>query len=32
MTTPLKPCRECGHLVSKSARTCPNCGVSKPAK
>ena len=32
MTTPLKPCRECGHLVSKSAKTCPNCGVSKPVK
>ncbi|MGZ4982197.1 MAG: hypothetical protein ACXWAB_12210 [Methylobacter sp.] len=32
MTTPLKPCRECGHLVSQSARTCPNCGVSKPVK
>ncbi len=32
MTTPLKPCRKCGHLVSKSAKTCPNCRVSKPVK
>ena len=32
MNTPLKPCRACEHMVSKSAKTCPNCGVSKPVK
>ncbi|MGZ4994333.1 MAG: hypothetical protein ACXV79_09250 [Methylobacter sp.] len=32
MNTPLKPCRECGHMVSKRAKTCPNCGVGKPVK
>jgi len=29
---PLQPCRECGHLMSKNVKTCPNCGVSKPFK
>lgn len=24
-------CKECGHHVSRHAKTCPNCGVSKPA-
>jgi ribosomal protein L37E len=27
----LKQCRECKHEVSKKAKTCPNCGVPKPA-
>lgn len=27
----MKPCRECGHEVSTSAKTCPNCGVRHPA-
>ncbi len=22
----LKPCRDCGHEVSKTAEVCPNCG------
>ncbi|MDC7831626.1 hypothetical protein [Pseudomonas benzopyrenica] len=26
----LKPCKSCKHLVDPSAKTCPNCGVSKP--
>lgn len=25
-------CRECGKEVSKSAKTCPNCGIKKPVK
>tara|TARA_R100000900_G_scaffold29754_1_gene23976 strand:- start:395263 stop:395763 length:501 start_codon:yes stop_codon:yes gene_type:complete len=25
-------CKECGHSVAKSAKTCPNCGVDKPGK
>ena len=25
-------CKECGHNVATSAKTCPNCGVKKPAK
>lgn len=25
-------CKECNHEVSKGAKVCPNCGVSKPAK
>ena len=25
-------CRECGKAVSTKAKTCPNCGVPKPAK
>jgi len=32
MTMPLQPCRECGHLMSKNVKNCPNCGVSKPIK
>jgi hypothetical protein len=28
----LKPCRECKTMVSDSAKTCPNCGISKPVK
>lgn len=28
----LKPCRECGHEVAKSAPTCPNCGVKNPGR
>jgi TPR repeat protein/antitoxin component YwqK of YwqJK toxin-antitoxin module/RNA polymerase subunit RPABC4/transcription elongation factor Spt4 len=32
MTSKLQPCKECGHMVSKSAKTCPSCGVSWPAK
>ena len=27
----LKPCKECGHEVSTSAKTCPHCGVGNPA-
>lgn len=27
----LKPCRECKEKVSTEAKTCPHCGVSKPA-
>ncbi|MEO7033109.1 MAG: hypothetical protein ABI548_04660 [Polyangiaceae bacterium] len=26
----LTKCRECKHDISKSAKTCPNCGVSRP--
>ena len=26
----LSPCRECGHKVSKQAKTCPSCGVDNP--
>lgn len=26
----LKPCRECGHEVSTSAKICPHCGVKRP--
>jgi len=28
----LGKCRECGKEVSKSAKTCPSCGVSTPVK
>ena len=28
----MKPCRECQHDVSESARSCPNCGAPSPAK
>jgi len=28
----LKPCRECGAEVSTSAKSCPSCGVSSPAR
>lgn len=28
----LAKCRDCEHEVSKSAKTCPNCGVAKPAQ
>lgn len=28
----LKPCRECKATVSSDAKTCPNCGISKPVK
>ena len=27
----MKPCRECGHQIAHRAKTCPNCGVKKPA-
>ena len=27
----LRPCRECGHLVSVSADRCPQCGAETPA-
>ena len=27
----LTKCKDCGHEVSKKAKTCPSCGVSKPA-
>ena len=27
---PLCSCRECGHQVADSARTCPSCGVKSP--
>ena len=26
----LKPCRTCGHLVSREARSCPHCGCPRP--
>lgn len=26
----LVPCKDCGHQVSKRAKTCPSCGVRKP--
>lgn len=26
----LKPCRECGELVSAAAKFCPRCGVPAP--
>ena len=29
--TKLASCKDCGHQVSKSAKTCPQCGVAKPA-
>ena len=28
----LTACRECGKEVSRSAPTCPNCGIKKPGK
>ncbi|MBN2281996.1 MAG: zinc ribbon domain-containing protein [Candidatus Marinimicrobia bacterium] len=28
----MKPCRECHHVISEQARTCPNCGAPFPAK
>lgn len=28
----IRKCRECGNDVSTSAKTCPKCGVSDPAK
>lgn len=28
----LVKCRDCEHEVSKSAKTCPSCGVAKPAQ
>jgi len=28
----LTKCKDGGHLVSKPAKTCPSCGVSKPAQ
>lgn len=28
----MSKCRECGKAVSTLAKTCPNCGVSKPVK
>ncbi len=27
----LVKCKDCGHEVSEKAKTCPNCGVKKPA-
>jgi hypothetical protein len=27
---PLEPCRECGKTVSRSAASCPHCGVAWP--
>lgn len=27
----LRPCRECNHDVSDSAKTCPHCGINSPA-
>jgi hypothetical protein len=29
---PMKPCRECQHLVSGQARACPNCGAPYPSR
>jgi hypothetical protein len=28
----MKPCRECGQMISEQAFSCPNCGVPYPAK
>jgi RNA polymerase subunit RPABC4/transcription elongation factor Spt4 len=28
----LRNCRECGREVSNRAKTCPSCGISRPAK
>lgn len=28
----LTECKDCGHLVSKKAKVCPSCGVTKPGK
>ena len=28
----MSKCRECGKAVSTLAKTCPSCGVPKPAK
>ncbi len=28
----LTKCKDCGHTVSTRAKTCPHCGVRKPAK
>ena len=28
----LKPCRDCGHMVSPRADTCPWCRANKPAQ
>lgn len=28
----LQPCRECGEQISTSAKTCPRCGVARPAR
>lgn len=28
----LQPCRECGHMVSTEAASCPKCGVPSPTK
>lgn len=27
----LAPCRECSAQISTTARTCPSCGVARPA-
>jgi len=29
---PLVKCWECGHEVSRSAKTCPSCGAKEPSK
>lgn len=29
--TNLRPCRECSHLVSQDAPSCPSCGAPRPA-
>ena len=28
----MKPCRECGQMISEQAPLCPNCGVPHPAR
>ena len=28
----LRPCRDCGHMVSSKTDDCPWCGTSKPAQ
>lgn len=28
----MKPCRNCGQLVSEAMPTCPNCGISSPIR
>ena len=28
----LKPCQDCEHMCSTKAKTCPNCGRTKPVK
>ena len=29
MTEPLRPCKDCGSMISRHAKACPNCGRPK---